>query len=290
MGYPERPGDGKVSSCSLVGQHLWASIFRQANHSFEFVYGAPEDSQEELRRAITLTSAVHQLRRAKLGMIGGHAPGFIDLAVNPFLMRKTFGLQLQALSLPQFIERVQAIPESEVKADLERVRALGLRQTDDQTIAPDDLLAVSSRYYLGMRDMMREMSLQALTLQCWPDLPNMVGQWPYFAVSRLTAEGQVVSIEGDVDGAIGGLVGQLSGIGRVSCRIGWSMMRDSIFSGIPGWLPWTCAKRLAQRWAVAWKPLQWGEAVCCGRRPEVRVTGNDFANMVLRWPLSSDRI
>src|ERR1035441_1921968 len=37
---PERPGDGKVSSCSLVGQHLWASILRQANHSFEFVYGA----------------------------------------------------------------------------------------------------------------------------------------------------------------------------------------------------------------------------------------------------------
>ncbi|HLJ79322.1 MAG TPA: hypothetical protein VKT75_18035, partial [Acidobacteriaceae bacterium] len=27
---PERPGDGKVSSCSLVGQHLWASSLRQA--------------------------------------------------------------------------------------------------------------------------------------------------------------------------------------------------------------------------------------------------------------------
>ncbi len=234
---PERPGDGKVSSCSLVGQHLWASIFRQANHSFEFVYGAPEDSQEELRRAINLTSAVHQLRRAKLGMIGAHAPGFIDLAVNPFLMRKTFGLQLQALSLPQFIERVQAIPESEVKADLERVQALGLRQTDDQTIAPDDLLAVSSRYYLGMRDVMREMSLQALTLQCWPDLPNMVGQWPYFAVSRLTAEGQAVSIEGDVDGAIGGLVGRLSGIGPGFLSDWLEHDADSIFFWHPGMAP-----------------------------------------------------
>lgn len=34
---PERPGDGKVSSCSLVGQHLWGSTLRQAGHAFELV-------------------------------------------------------------------------------------------------------------------------------------------------------------------------------------------------------------------------------------------------------------
>ena len=38
---PERPGDGKVSSCSLVGQHLWGSTLRQAGHAFELVYGDP---------------------------------------------------------------------------------------------------------------------------------------------------------------------------------------------------------------------------------------------------------
>lgn len=234
---PERPGDGKVSSCSLVGQHLWASILRQANHSFEFVYGAPEDSQDELRRAIALAGAVKQLQRAKLGMIGSHAPGFIDLAVNPFLIRNTFGLQLHTLSLPQFIDRVRAIPDSEVKTDLERVRSLGLRQTDDRTIAPDELLAMSSRFYLGIREVMREMNLQALALQCWPDLPNMLGQWPYFAVSRLTAEGQAVSIEGDVDGAIGSLVGCLSGIGPRFLSDWLEHDADTIFFWHPGMAP-----------------------------------------------------
>jgi len=234
---PERPGDGKVSSCSLVGQHLWASIFRQANHAFEFVYGAPEDTQDELLRAIRLTGAVSQLRRAKLGLIGGHAPGFLDLAVNPFLMRRTFGLQLQPLSLPQFMERVQAIPESAVKADVERVRTLGLRQTEGGTVAPDELLATSSRYYLGMKDVMRELSLQALTLQCWPELPNMVGQWPYFAVSRLTAEGQAISIEGDADGAIGGLLGRLAGIGPGFLSDWLEHDADSIFFWHPGMAP-----------------------------------------------------
>jgi L-fucose isomerase-like protein len=210
---PERPGDGKVSSCSLVGQHLWASILRQAGHGFELVYSAEEDIEGELLRAITLASTVKRLRNAKLGLIGGHAPGFIDLAPDPFLIHKTFGLQLQTLSLPQFIERVREVPEGEVKADLEHVRSLALRRTEDQTLLGDDVLSMSSRYYLSMKAVMREMSLEALALQCWPDLPNVLGQWPYFAVSRLTAEGEAVSIEGDVDGAIGGLLGRLLRIG-----------------------------------------------------------------------------
>jgi L-fucose isomerase-like protein len=234
---PERPGDGKVSSCSLVGQHLWASILRQAGRGFELVYDAGEGIEDELRRAIALTSTVKQLRNAKVGLIGGHAPGFIDLAADPFLMRKTFGLQLQALSLPQFIERVMEVPEGAVKADVERVRGLGLRRTEDQTVVGDELLAMSSRFYLSLKDVMREMRLEALALQCWPDLPNMLGQWPYFAVSRLTAEGAAVSIEGDVDGAIGGLLGRLSGIGPGFLSDWLEHDADTIFFWHPGMAP-----------------------------------------------------
>ena len=202
---PERPGDGKVSSCSLVGQHLWASILRQANRPFEFVYGAPEDVQAELRHAVALSETVQRLRTAKLGVVGTHAPGFIDLAADPFLIRRTFGLQLHPLSLPQFIDRVQAVPADEVDADLKRVHSLGLRETGSSSAPADELLSVNSRYYLSVQSLMRESSLDALSLQCWPELPNVLGQWPYFAVSRLGAEGKAVSIEGDVDGAISAL-------------------------------------------------------------------------------------
>ena len=96
---PERPGDGKVSSCSLVGQHLWASILRQANHPFELVYGAPEDIASELGDALAVSIAYQRLKSAKLGKVGSHAPGFLDLESDPFLIRKMFGLQLHPLKL-----------------------------------------------------------------------------------------------------------------------------------------------------------------------------------------------
>jgi L-fucose isomerase-like protein len=234
---PERPGDGKVSSCSLVGQHLWASILRQANHPFEFVYGAPEDAEAELRQAVALSETVQRLRTAKLGVIGTHAPGFIDLAADPFLIRRTFGLQLHPLSLPQFIDRVQAISADDVDADLQRVHSLGLRETGSTSPPVDELLSVNSRYYLSIQELMREANLEALSLQCWPELPNVLGQWPYFAVSRLGAEGKAVSIEGDVDGAIGALIGRFVGIGPGFLTDWLEHDANTIFFWHPGMAP-----------------------------------------------------
>lgn len=233
---PERPGDGKVSSCSLVGQHLWASILRQANHPFELVYGTPEVLKDDLQRAITAAKTVHQLRSAKIGVVGTHAPGFLDLAADPFLIAQTFGLQLHPLSLPQFIERVQATPADAVAADLQRVRALGL-QSSQPAPPSDDQLAMNSRFYLSIQELMRESSLSALALQCWPELPNVLGQWPYFAVSRLGSEGAAVSIEGDVDGAMGALIGQMLGIGPGFLSDWLEHDEDTVFFWHPGMAP-----------------------------------------------------
>lgn len=234
---PERPGDGKVSSCSLVGQHLWASILRQANQPFELVYGAPEEVLDELEKTVVLAETVQRLRTAKLGVVGTHAPGFLDLAADPFLIRRTFGLQLHPLSLPQFIDRVQAIPPNEVDADLERVHSLGLKETGSSSPPADDLLSINSRYYLSIENLMSEGSLDGLSLQCWPELPNVLGQWPYFAVSRLGAEGKAVSIEGDVDGAIGALIGRFLGIGPGFLTDWLEHDANTIFFWHPGMAP-----------------------------------------------------
>lgn len=234
---PERPGDGKVSSCSLVGQHLWASILRQAGHPFELIYGDPDDDavRNSLLRGIRLSRTAAKLQNAKLGVVGGHAPGFIDLATDPFLLRRSLGMQLHSLSLPQFIDRVNAIDERRVREDTLNAKNLGLRLLDVE----ERDLAVNSRCYLAMLDLMKEESLDALSIQCWPELPDVVGQWPYLAVSRLTAEGRAVSIEGDVDGAIAEMLG-------VSLELGPGFLTDwlehddsTIFLWHPGMAPLT---------------------------------------------------
>jgi len=208
---PERPEDGKVSSCSLVGQHLWASVLRQAGHPFEFVYGDGEEAavRSDLARAIALCRTFGRLQKAKVGVIGNHVPGFIDLAADPFLLRRSIGIQLHPLSLPQYIDRVRAIADDAVENDVQQVRALGLRSVG----VTEDALGINSRCYLAMLDVMQEESLDALALQCWPEIPNVLGQWPYLAISRLSSAGHAVAIEGDVDGAITSLMSSWLGLG-----------------------------------------------------------------------------
>ena len=232
---PERPGDGKVSSCSLVGQHLWASVLRQAGHPFEFVYGDGEDAaiQADLTQAIALCRTFGYLRHAKIGVVGAHAPGFIDLAADPFLLRRTIGVQLHPLSLPQYMDRVRAIPGQAVEKDIQRVRGLGLRAVN----VTEEALDINSRCYLAMLELMQEESLQALALQCWPEIPNMLGQWPYLAVSRLSSDGYAVAIEGDVDGSIGSLMGSSLGMGPGFLTDWLEHDTSTIFFWHPGMAP-----------------------------------------------------
>jgi L-fucose isomerase-like protein len=208
---PERQESQIVSSCSLVAQHLWASVLRQANRPFELVYGDPEEAatREALRTAAAICRAAAAIRHVKVGLIGQHAPGFLNMAVDLPLIRRTLGAQLHPLSLPQFIDRARAIDGQAVEHDMARVRELKLPLNG---VLADDL-AINSRYYLALLELMAEEQLDAIAVQCWPELPNMMGQWPYLAFSRLNDEGRVVALEGDVDGALTCLLAKLLGLG-----------------------------------------------------------------------------
>ena len=244
---PERPEGEKVSSCSLVAQHLWSSLMRQLNRPFELVIGRATDAatQAALSRALGVCRGYSAFRGARLGLIGAHAPGFIAMEADPFAMQQQLGVQLQRLSLPQFVERCAGLDERAVRDDVEKVRALNLPMTGGVTVND---LAVASRYYLALREMLAEEALDALALQEWPELPNTPGQWPYLAMSRLADEGQIVAMEGDVDGAITALAGRAIGAG---------------FGYLTDWLEHDASR--VHFWHAGMAPISWLERASLGR-------------------------
>jgi len=209
---PEKPDGDMISSCSLVGAHCWGSVFHQLGHAFEVVYGDPDDetTRQAFTAAVRLAATVRGLRTARLGMIGGQAPGFFAMGADPFSIQGGLGTQLQTYSLIEYVNAVNALTDAEVAADVERVKALGLPHKD----TTDEDLPVSSRLYLGLRSFLDNENLDALTIRCWPEMPNTFGQWPYLAIARLVDEGRAVACEGDADGAISAWIGESLGLGR----------------------------------------------------------------------------
>jgi len=207
---PEKPEGDIVSSCSLVGTHLYASVFARMGVPFQVISGGPEDDRllGDLDAAVRTTAAVGRLRQAKIGLAGYHAPGFINMHADPFALGDSLGAQLYHFGQQELLTAMDAVPENEIRIDIDKTLKLGLPLVN----VTEDELIVQSRYYLAIRRMMADEHLDAFAVRCWPELPNLTGQWPYLAMVRLTDEGYAVTMEGDVDGAVGMFALRLLGV------------------------------------------------------------------------------
>ena len=209
---PEKPDGEMISSCSLVGAHVWASTLRQMGHAFDLVYGDPDDPviRQRFGEAVRMAVTVRGLRTVRLGVIGGQAPGYFAMSADPFFIHQGLGAQLQTFTLVEFANVVNELSEKAVADDVAEFRKLGLPHKD----TTDEDLPMASRLYLAMRSMMETENLDALTIREWPELPNVFGQWPYLGVARMVEEGRAVGIEGDADGALSAWVVESLGLGR----------------------------------------------------------------------------
>jgi L-fucose isomerase-like protein len=209
---PEKPDGDMISSCSLVGAHCWASVLRQMGHAFEVVYGDPDvaETQKQFSEAVRLTVTVRRLKKVRLGIVGGQAPGYFAMSPDPFVIHRATGAQVQSFSLIDFSNAANELSADAVAADVAKVKSLGLPHKD----TTDDDLPMSSRLYLAIKSFFENENLDALTIREWPEMPNVFGQWPYFAVARLADEGRAIGIEGDADGALGAWLVESLGLGR----------------------------------------------------------------------------
>jgi L-fucose isomerase-like protein len=209
---PEKQEGDMVSSCSLVGAHVWASTFRHMGHAFDLVYGDSGSSEtlHQLKESVRIAVTLKRLRTARLGMIGSQAPGFLAMNIDPFSAHRVLGVQVQNFSLLEFANAVNAVTEEDVAIDLAHVKAPGLPHKDTS----DGDLPMASRMYLAMRGFIEHENLQAMTIRCWPEIPNTFGQWPYLGIARLVDEGYPIACEGDADGALSAWIGETLGMGR----------------------------------------------------------------------------
>ena len=171
---PENQSGDMISSCSLVGTHVWASTLRHMGHAFELVYGDPAiaATQQRFSEAVRIAATARRLRSVRLGAIGGQAPGYFAMGAEPFAINKGLGAQLQTFSLLEFANVVGEITPEAVAADVAKVKALGLPHKD----TTDEDLPMASRLYLALKSFFDNENLDALTVREWPEMPNTFGQ------------------------------------------------------------------------------------------------------------------
>ncbi len=201
---------GALRSNSLVGLNLNASNLHKAGYRPRYIYG-PVDSAEimaELERSCRVAGAIRMLAEKRIGLIGSHATGFYNLAVDPLELHKRFGVEVQQVGLQDAFAAAHALPAE--RADAARSELETLYPQHAEVSA--DSMEKMARQFGGIRDMARERGWDALALRCWPEWAQQYGIAACGTVSALNSTGMVTGCEGDVDGAVTMLLGQaLSG-------------------------------------------------------------------------------
>jgi L-fucose isomerase-like protein len=212
-----------ISANSLVGTHAMGATLRQLGHPLEVVYGHPEEAtlRARLKQAIASVHAADSTQARKFGLIGYHAPGFVDLHADPVFVNDELNSQLYHMGSVELIQRVRSYTDEDVSGELAELMELAIPMSEEfiegHGVSGDGSveLLMQARYYRAFREIFEEEKLDLLAFRCWPDLPSEVGHWPYLALARLVSEGFPIAMEGDVDGALCSRIAESAGFGPV---------------------------------------------------------------------------
>jgi L-arabinose isomerase len=202
---PDPSLEGEVQLHSLVALNEHASILkrylRHRDIPFKWFYDHVETDMFRRRFGITVRAltAVKQMERARIGLIGGVSPGFYNMEVDTRQLNERFGLHVGEHTMADLVQKAEAQQATAVSAMGRELRAAATQVTVSSDTAFDRV----TRVYLALREMAQENGYDALAVQCWSQIQEQYRIVPCMAYSWLGSEdGVAVSCEGDLQGAI----------------------------------------------------------------------------------------
>jgi len=199
---PERPPSetDRVSSCALVGNHLFASILARKKRPFELLYSdsLESDPVDSLKHKLGILSTIVECRHLRAVVIGGTAPGFTNMQTDGVTWSEVTGIRILNYPLQEYLEACASISDADAAADMLEVDKLNL---PFNKVERHELIS-NSRLYLALKRLRETEKWDIVSLKCWPEIPDLLNTWPYLALFRMTEQGIPNAMEGDVEGAI----------------------------------------------------------------------------------------
>jgi L-fucose isomerase-like protein len=203
---PEGPPteEGGLPLNSFVAANMYNSIIGSYlldyNRPVKWFYGQPGDPlfDERLTTTVRALTALVNLRGSRVGLIGGVAPGFDNLIVDPRHLRARLGVEIVPVELDAVLQRARAQKSGPVTNAQVEIRA----GADAFESGQEKALERAARTYLSYQAIAEEMNLDALAVSCWPRFQVEYHLAICSVVGQLNANGQITACEGDVPSAV----------------------------------------------------------------------------------------
>lgn len=231
---PEGPptSEGGLPLNSFTAANMYNSIVGTYLTSYrrpvKWFYGPPGQPlfDQRLQLTIKALTAVVNLRGARVGLIGGVAPGFDNLIIDERRLYERLGVRVAHLEFDEVIQRAQAVSADRAAPASARIRAGAAQFAEGQATALDK----AGRIYVAYQDLAAEHELDALAVSCWPRFQSDYHFAVCSVMGQMNTDTLVAACEGDVTSAVSMLaLKYLSGDG-VTTLMDLSALDESIES------------------------------------------------------------
>ena len=183
---------------ALCAMTMNAAALGRLGYPCHTVYGGREDARAEqkvknLLRGYAVKKAMSGMT---LGLFGYRPTNYYVSTFDEAVIRRTFGLAMNATELKTVFDDMAALPEEEVKADM---AAVSVRW--DTSLLPEGHLENHCRLYLALKKRIKADGYDFGIIKCWPEMGAAHTQ-PCAVLGRLLDDGISIGCEGDVDAGI----------------------------------------------------------------------------------------
>ena len=209
---PEEAHEGVLPFNSFCSINMFSSIIghycKEYKIPFKWFYGNVEDKLFNNRFSVTVKAltALKNLRKSKIALIGGIAPGFNDLYFDERIIEKTFkGLKINRLH--EFSE----IKDRALSYRSEEIGSIAAKMFEEaNSIHPKSksMIETNARMYKAYKDFIAEYGYDALAVSCWPKFQTDFQFAVCSVVAQLNDDGIAVACEGDLPSAVSMLMMQ----------------------------------------------------------------------------------
>jgi len=191
-GLEELPYDGgKIRLNSVCGINLNASnLYKAGVKNYHVVIGDRID--EDWLGAIRIIKAFSTNR---LGIIGNRAKGFFNLDVDELDLYKQLGVLVDHFELDEVYD--YEVNKEEMEKRVEQIKSIF-----DISGVTEHQVAKVAELTVKFEGFMNDNQLGVLAIRCWPEFAENFGISPCAAMSILQSEGQILTCEGDILGAL----------------------------------------------------------------------------------------
>ncbi len=201
-GIPEVTDTGAIPNNSFCGVNMYASILKQYLGyvpKYKWFYGDMEDEMFINRFSITVRAlrAVKHLKGAKIGLIGGIAPGFYDFTYDPRITSSKLGVKVDStMEFSDVRQKAVSYTDEEIRQEVEELRSeYGCIRSE----MDGEHIETSARVFKAFKDIVAEKGYDAVAISCWPKFRKEMGIVVCAVIGRLLEHGILAACEGDVD-------------------------------------------------------------------------------------------